>query len=297
MRAHLMLGTHEERWLWDPDPRFDGITFFVSRNRFARRSPDRKIPAALHDLSMDSGGFTELKQHGGWRTTAADYAAEVRRYRNDLGPDRVKWIAPQDWMCEPWVIYGGTHNRQHFHGTREARGLAPNDPEQDLTTAVRLHQQYTVDNYLELRRIAPDLPIIPVLQGWTIDDYLHCADMYEAAGVDLKTAPVVGLGSVCRRQATDEIARIVSTFEERGLRLHGFGVKTEGLADYGDQLTSADSMAWSFHYRKQNIRLPQCTHGAKNCGNCKEAALAWFHRIGNKPPSWRQMTFDMTTAA
>lgn len=278
-----MLGTHEVRWLWDPDPRFADITFFVSRNRFARRSPNRRLPHALHRFAMDSGSFTELQHHGRWRTTARQYAEEVRRYRGELGEERTLWIAPQDWMCEPWVIYGGWHKGQYFHGTRQARGLVPGEPEQDLATAVRIHQAYTVANGLELRRIAPDLPIILVLQGQTIEDYERCARMYQDAGIDLRAEPLVGLGSVCRREATTEIAGLVAVFRARGIRLHGFGVKTGGLHLYGDLLASADSQAWSFGYRKRKVRLPQCTHRAATCANCKEGALQWYRRIANTP--------------
>ncbi|MBQ1163698.1 hypothetical protein KBZ21_37505, partial [Streptomyces sp. A73] len=83
-----------------------------------------------------------------------EYVADVRRITAGVGaPD---FVAPQDWMCEPWVIYGRnqhleTGNPARFHGTREARGLTDDEPEQDLDTAVRFHQQRTVDNLIELR--------------------------------------------------------------------------------------------------------------------------------------------------
>jgi hypothetical protein len=32
--------------------------------------------------------------------------------------------------------------------------------------------------------------------------------------------------------------------------MHGFGVKTQGLAMYADSLTSADSLAWSYWARR-----------------------------------------------
>lgn len=279
----FMLGTHMENWLWKEDQRFDDVTLFISRNRLARRvSP---FPAARRDWVLDSGGFTELKNHGGWRITPEEYAAEVRRYRDQLG--RLLWAAPQDWMCEPWVIYGGIHDRQRFAGTQEARGINPGEPD-DFAAAVRMHQEFTVQNYLELQRIAPDLPWIPVLQGWALEDYQRCAQMYADAGVDLAAAPVVGLGSVCRRQATEEIAEIVAHFHAQGLRLHGFGVKTDGLADYGDQLVSADSLAWSYGPRRRSERLTECTHRAKTCANCATYALRWHRRIVNAPPTWRQ---------
>ncbi|MFE5037100.1 hypothetical protein [Streptomyces sp. NPDC056683] len=297
-----MLGTCEDHWLWSDDPRFDGITFFVSRNRFARRK--RKMPRALHPFAMDSGGYTELQRHGRWRSTPQEYVDEIRRYIAELGDDMVLWVAPQDWMTEPWTIFGGWHDGLLFAGTREARGLGPDDPEQDLTTAVRLHIRYTVDNFLELRRIAPDLRIIPVLQGQTLDDYKHCAALYAAAGVDLTAEPVVGLGSVCRREATTEIAAIVAYFADRGLNLHGFGVKSSGLNLYGNELTSADSQAWSFGERRRkdkdggrdgDRRLPGCTHKAKTCAHCPEAAVQWYRRAiaRARPDQGWQPTLDM----
>jgi hypothetical protein len=279
-------------WLWSDDPRFNGITFFVSYNRFIQRKT--AFPRARHAHSRDSGGFTHLKKNGRWTISAEQYIADNRRWDSELGP--AEWIAPRDWMCEPWVIYGKNEHldpshRDYFHGTREARGLGPFDDEQDLDTAVAIHQRYTVDDYLELASLAPDLPIIPVLQGWTLEQYQRCADMYAVAGVDLAAQPVVGLGSVCRRQATDEIEMIVRHFARQGLKLHGFGVKTKGLGAYSDDLVSADSMTWSDVARKEKIRLSGHTH--KNCANCPSWALEWRTRVLSAPAPERQLQFDL----
>lgn len=143
--------------------------------------------------------------------------------------------------------------------------------------SVTEHQHRTVANYLELRQLAPHLPFIPVLQGWHLADYLTCADLYQSAGIDLVGQPRVGIGSVCRRQATAPIAAIITTLAARGLRLHGFGVKTGGLDKYGHLLASADSMAWSYAARRSPA-LPGCT-GHKNCANCITYATRWRHRI------------------
>ena len=53
------------------------------------------------------------------------------------------------------------------------------------------HQRRTVDNLLQLRALDPDLPIIPVLQGWTVANYLHCADLYERSGINLAAEPLL----------------------------------------------------------------------------------------------------------
>jgi hypothetical protein len=140
------------------------------------------------------------------------------------------------------------------------------------------HQARTIENYLTLRDLAPDLPFIPVLQGWELADYLRHADAYTAAGVDLTAQPLVGVGSVCRRQSTAEIAWIFDTLNQRGIRLHGFGVKTEGLAGYADSLTSADSLAWSYNARKL-ARTGYRGCDKNTCANCLHHALAWRDRI------------------
>jgi hypothetical protein len=135
------------------------------------------------------------------------------------------------------------------------------------------HQRRTVDNFLELLSLAPELPIIPVLQGWEITDYYRCRKMYAAAGVDLVTASRVGLGSVCRRQHTQAVALMVRDMAEDGIRLHGLGIKKEGLALCAGSLMSSDSLAWSFGARMRGIRLPGCAH--RTCANCSRYAMQW----------------------
>ncbi|SDZ53048.1 hypothetical protein SAMN05216215_10913 [Saccharopolyspora shandongensis] len=59
--------------------------------------------------------------------------------------------------------------------------------------------------------------------------------------------------------------------------MHGFGIKTSGLRDYGSHLHSADSMAWSYAARR-SPRLPGCT-AHKNCANCPRFAFHWRERV------------------
>jgi hypothetical protein len=217
----------------------------VSHRRLAAR---RTLPRAAMGWALDSGGFTELRLHGAWRTTAPEYVAAVRRYRDEIG--RLEWAAQQDWMCEPFIV--------------AKTGLTVSE-----------HQVRTVANYLELRGLAPDLPFVPVLQGWTRDDYHRCVELYQRAGINLAAERLVGVGSVCRRQATGEIEVIVHSLASLGIPLHGFGVKAGGLVRYADCLASADSLAWSFEARRA-APLDGCPHS--NCANCLRYAAAWRER-------------------
>src|SRR5262249_5289546 len=232
------LGTHHPHWLERTTK-----PLFVSHRWLKNR---KRLPRASNSWVLDSGGFTELSLYGAWQTTPKQYVSAVRRYAEEIG--KLEWAAPQDWMCEPFML--------------AKTGLS-----------VVRHQENTVANYLDLKSLAPNLPFVPVLQGWTLADYHRCVDCYARAGVDLWAChPVVGVGSVCRRQSGGEIHAIMESLARLGLCLHGFGVKTGGLARYAEHLASADSMAWSYEARRSPA-LPDHPH--KSCANCLIYALRW----------------------
>lgn len=185
--------------------------------------------------------------NGGWTITAREYVGLIYRYSLEIGS--LKWAAPMDWMCEPFML-------------AKTRGT------------VKEHQRKTLESYLELRGMRPDMPVIPVLQGWGVGDYIRHAEDYQKAGVDLGRALAVGVGSVCRRQGTREAAEIFSSIRALGLgNIHAFGVKILGLKLFGDKISSCDSMAWSIHARRQKIKLNDCKH--TTCANCMKYALRW----------------------
>ena len=234
------LGTHMPSWLW-----FAEFPLFVSHRRLSGR---KRLSRAVCDWALDSGGFTELSMFGEWRTSRGEYVDAVRRYVAEIG--RLEWASPQDWMCEPHIV--------------SQTGLS-----------VREHQQRTVENFCELRSETPDLPFIPVLQGWTEQDYVDCIKLYERVGIDLTAERIVGVGSVCRRQHVNEIQSIMSTITEAGIRPHGFGVKNLGLRSYASLLTSADSMAWSYRGRHE----PGCMPNHVTEANCYRFAQGWRNRL------------------
>lgn len=253
--VQFLLGTHQPGWLARA-----GVPLFVSDTRLRRY---RTLPIAAAPFGVDSGGFTELQRFGTWTVSPREYVTRLRRYRDEIG--NLLWAAPQDWMCEDLIINGGWAHGQRFVGTR---------------LSVPEHHRRTVLNYLTLRDLAPDLNILPVVQGNTPDAYRRCADLYwSLARIDLSAVPLVGVGSVCRLQATAEAGRILTALHRHGLtRLHGFGFKTLGLIAHGHLLTSADSLAWSIDARRAAHPLPGCS-GHKNCANCLRYALRWRTKL------------------
>lgn len=197
--------------------------------------PTLKIPTSAAPWILDSGGFSEIAEHGEWRTSEDEYVREIERWR---AVGQLAWVAPQDWMSEPFMI--------------QRTGLT-----------VREHQARTVASFVSLRERVGSL-VIPVLQGYAPREYDRCVMLYQDAGFDLAAEPVVGLGSVCRRSRTSEAVRLVRYISDHGLRLHGFGLKGTAYRALRGLLASADSMAWSYAARRNG-----------GDANGLEEALAW----------------------
>jgi hypothetical protein len=220
---------------------------FLSVSRLRRRVGD--FPA--HDWIMDSGAFTEVTAHGGYRAGVADYAAEIRRWRSC---GNLQAAVAQDYMCEPFAL--------------AATGLSLSE-----------HQSLTVQRFRQLAALdTAGVYVMPVLQGYAPDDYRRCVDLY---GSDIPSGAWVGVGSVCKRNATvRSILEVLSAIKghRSDLRLHGFGLKTTALSNgrVFDMLHSADSMAWSFAARREG----------RNANDPAEG-IRWASRIG---PSQLEMS-------
>lgn len=167
------------------------------------------------------------------------------------------FAAIQDWMCEPHII--------------KLTGLS-----------VLEHQRRTVANYISLLNKAPEIPWLPVVQGFTLDEYLQHITMYAREGVPLDGLRV-GVGSVCRRQSVrgpegiDGIVPVFELLDSMKCRTHAFGLKKTGIPILKNHIYSADSLAWSFQARRRPP-LEGCV-GHKNCANCKQYAMKWLSEV------------------
>lgn len=250
MNFRFYTGTNKPNWLYDRTNRHPLFVSIRSINRV------KKLRPALTDWCCDSGGFTELTMYDKWVTTPRQYIDHLYR-ANDMG--RLVWASPQDWMCEPHMI--------------SKTGLS-----------VEKHQHLTCENFLELKDIAPDLPIIPVLQGWEPVDYYKHYAMYADYGIDLANEQTVGMGSFCRRANVSGVRELVIDMKNAGLKMHGFGLKKDGIKLFGSHLQSSDSMAWSLTGRiagRQGINLCGRQHRARGCGDCHDWAMMWSDGVAN----------------
>lgn len=177
----------------------------------------------VSDWIMDSGAFSEVARLGGYRTPVESYFRQIELWK---ACGNLLAAVSQDYMCEPFVL--------------ERTGLTVSE-----------HQRLTIDRYDQLLGLKPSVPIMPVIQGYRVPDYLDHLDLY---GERLSPGAWVGVGSVCRRngrpQEVLDILRAIAN-KRPDLRLHGFGLKAAALEldQIRKLLYSCDSMAWSYPLR------------------------------------------------
>ncbi len=180
----------------------------------------RTLPlVAQHPVSLDSGGFVAAVRYRGYPWTVAHYA--------DLAA-AAPW---QRWFSLDLCV------EDAVAGDREA-------VLDRISGTVRLNR----DCRAAARRRGIADTFCPVIQGRHPDDYVRCIDRM----FDLSDFPLVGVGSMCRRHVggNDGILRVVDrldrVFEGSNVRLHLFGLKTDGMAVlHGHpRVASVDSQAY-----------------------------------------------------
>jgi len=164
---------------------------------------------------VDSGGYSAMNKYGGdfpWSVEEYDeYLTSVYR---ECGFD---WAAVMDLACE-----------EDF----------------DDILSVEERQERTLENTIRHFNLDPEYPVIPVLQGREVNQWVEFHDRLQDHGIDTS---YVGVGTLCRLQSPKQIAEV-----ERALRtrtdvdaIHGFGVKISSFK-HGAAFDTADSQAWSW---------------------------------------------------
>lgn len=185
------------------------------------RLPDPEQFAGL-DAALDSAGFVAAVQYGNYRWTVEDYFDLVQTHP-------WAWYASMDYCCEPQIA-------------------------QDRPLRL-LRMAATANMLARCRREAHDRNLpepMPVLQGWTPDEYAMCAEWLPV----IEWPDLIGIGSVCRRHVhgSDGILAILQAVDAvlpAHVRFHMFGVKSSALnmLAHHPRVASVDSMAWDVQAR------------------------------------------------
>lgn len=171
---------------------------------------------------LDCGGFTLLNTYG-------DYPFSMGAYANMVARLRPHYYATMDYPCEPEIT----------------RSLGLSDNATRIEATVENARRMLVD-------YEPMLPLataVPVIQGWTLDEYIHCLDLHIATGT---ARPYMAVGSMCTRANDAELLGIVPKLHAYAAaagvqRLHFFGLKMSPVtAQLEPYIWSRDSAAVLF---------------------------------------------------
>lgn len=208
--------------------------FWDSKKAKFRR---RKIPEHTN-FFLDSGGFTLLAR---WH----DYPFTVEQYVELIKNMTPTYAAVMDYPCEPElrVAKGPLYTRIH-----------------DLSVRERIKATLENSRMLMDHHSYPFKPteLLPVIQGWKIDDYLECLRSMSREGL---ITPYMAVGSCCRRGSVQDLKRLIISIRQtvnkidKDIRLHFFGVKINVLKDAAvwDAVYSCDTAAWTHNVGTKNI--------------------------------------------
>jgi len=204
-----------------------GSLWSIQCGKFIRRNP----PAHTR-FFLDSGGFNCLNRFGNYPWSRSDYLDLIWHYEPD-------YVATMDYPCEPEI------NRKIVDNSGSC-ALESNKK--------RIKRTVENANWLLDQDLPSSTTIVPVIQGFTFDDYCSCIELYKEQGV-FDFVDYFAVGSMCRRVHVREIEKLVlaitdyvwSTHPE--CYFHFFGLKLSALKRKAvfDRIFSIDSSAWSLN--------------------------------------------------
>jgi hypothetical protein len=244
----------------------EGYPAMVSASAFwDRRSARFRFPRATDleevDFALDSAGFTAMrlwKARGTQPGMAGVFPWSYAQYVELAALSGASWWAQPDLCCEPEIA---GHAQEVDYRIRATATL--------LEGVLRIVHawQNELAKTCTPGTVACMVPApVPVLQGWSADDYLRSLDLLERVWSRwqpwLAPPALIGVGSVCRRplhHPQHGLLAVLARLEgalPTGARLHLFGVKGASLAHLRmrDWIASADSMAYDEAARRRAWR-------------------------------------------
>lgn len=179
------------------------------------------IPATVKRLFVDSGGFSFASKWGEYPFTVEEFVSFVGLLSDEFP---VTEVAIMDYPCEPSVN----------------RSILKNN-----ATRIRA----TVSNALDCMDADCSLPWLPVVQGYELNEYLWCLELYRNNLISVDNFSYWAIGSLCARKKTGGLRRIITKLkEEINQAIHVFGMTITALRDpqIFFSVESSDSGAWSF---------------------------------------------------
>jgi hypothetical protein len=283
----------------------EGYAAMVSASAFWNTSKARfRIPEATDltelDFALDSAGYTAMKlwqAKGRQRGIAGVFPWTYEEYVELASLSGAAWVSQPDLCCEPDIA--ADQKAIDYRVDATATLL-----EGFLRVVYAWQDKLSMTCSADVVRNMVRIPV-PVLQGWSVDDYLRSLDLMMAVWKRwepwLAPPALIGLGSVCRRELMDRkhgLYAILAGLEGHlppGARLHLFGVKGPCLSEIKmyNWIASADSMGFDF-----SARVKARQRGISNTiGHRSEEMSRWMTTATHRASPAAGDQFRLTLAA
>jgi len=188
------------------------------------------IPNSTERLFLDSGGYSFFIKWGKYPFSVEEYVSFANQIQDEYP---LTEVAIMDYACEPDI------NRTNLKTNKE-----------------RIDS--TIQNALSCIDYEPNLPWVPIVQGYTLQEYRYCLDQYKEVGLYDDDFHLWAIGSLCARKKVGGIRKIVVDLSrEINYPIHTFGMTITALKDpqIFFNIHSSDSGAWSFNAKShQKLR-------------------------------------------
>jgi hypothetical protein len=185
-----------------------------------------KFSDQTKEIFLDSGGASLFEQYSDYPFSLDAFVQWIKAMQ-ETNDNKVKYVAILDYPCEPEI------NRKAFSTNQE-------------------RIEATVRNAMKCFRhdISP-AKWLPVLQGYSVEEYLHCLKLYKDQNLYLD---YIAIGSMCRRNDLDQIHKILKAIKERtDAKIHLFGLTIKALKKLAiyDLIDSCDATGYALGCSKE----------------------------------------------
>jgi len=174
---------------------------------YLRKKKKWNIPN-VNQTYLDSGAYSQINSKG-------DYPFTMEEYADFCNNHSFGFCSTLDYPCDERFIA-------------------------DLSIKERI--KMTVSNTAYLIDKVENL--VPVIQGRTLRDYIHCIDLYNERGL---IKDYMGIGSICIRKRTSEIVPLIMEIKRRlpeNVDIHCYGLEIPSIKKLHPYIKSSDSHSW-----------------------------------------------------
>lgn len=266
------------RWE-DQGPVPQGYEFNAMERAIRLQTGDRRPPS-------DAQRRRRMKRWIGWNTAALDRISDLEVYLDSAGFVAMSVHGGHLWSCESYVLDLATSPVVKSFSSMD---LCVEPELASDAHAVRERISKTIRLNRECSRLAREAGIhhklMPVVQGWTADQYVRCFD--EISGC-VAPGATIGIGSMCRRDTNgpDGAIAILERLDAHvpaDVTFHLFGIKNQAAeaaaSIFGARIASIDSQAYGVRARRiANDRRAVEPSFSKSNAFTAEIMREWYER-------------------